>query len=161
MCLSQVKSPLLVTRWDNQTLILNPACNVAIPGSDEQSEQTCFTELRFEQMKPWLLSHSSDYPPALIMDSVHNYISCPSSLTLANVNGWLSRVAITDFQICFDSPFCPLHVVCDCFRFSKSCLCVSCGRRPNTKPGNKSSISRLIRLQTALARQIISSRLSQ
>lgn len=69
-------------------------------------------------MKPWLLSHSSDYPPALITDWVHNYISCPCPLIrLVNARERWKRVAIIDFQICFDSPHCRLLVASDCFHF--------------------------------------------
>lgn len=105
-------------------------------------------------MKPWLLSHSSDYPPALIMGSARNYISCPSPLIrLANACERWSGVAVTESQICFDSPRCHLLVVSDRFSFFLRAGCAfPGGSRPKTKPGNKGSISKLIRLQTCFGR---------
>lgn len=121
MCLSQVKSPFPVTLWGDQTLILNPASNIAVVGPGEQSEESCSTEAGW--MKSWLLSHSLDYPPALI--TVYNYITCPSPLIrLANACERWSRVTVTQSQICFDSLCCHLLVVSDYFRFSKSWQCV-------------------------------------
>ena len=129
------------------------ACNIAIPGPDEQSEETCSTE---STLYGWNLgSHPTPQITHLLWSrgSVHSYISCPSPLKrFANACERWSRVTVTQFPICFDPPHCHLLVVNNCFGFRSTGCVFPGGSRPKTKPGNKDSISRLIKLQICFGR---------
>lgn len=89
------------------------------------------------------------------MACVHNYISCPSLLIrLTNACERWSGVTITDSQICFWlSALSSLCCKWSLSVFSRAGCVFPGWSRPNTKPGNKGSISKLIRLQTCFGRR--------
>lgn len=90
-------------------------------------------------MKPWLLSRCTDYPPAQTTATVHDYISAPSPLIMC-VNNEAESL---------------LHTVISLFGrsgFLRGGCVFPGGRIPKTKPGNKDSISSLIRLPTCFGK---------
>lgn len=149
MCFSQVKSPIPVTQLGQPDFHLE--LYIVIPAPDQQGEATFSTESTLDRWGP------GSRPIPQITHLLWSCAACTITsdvsllMRLANACERWRRVAVTDFQICFDSPRFHLPVI-SYYRFVFRALAVHLSVEAGQKPGNKGGISRLISLQTCFGR---------